>query len=96
MGICYYHGSYFVTLVLLLDHLKLLVSGDGAVIPATYKQIMPGIVYSLQVGLSTQSPSGRVRISMRRGFCTDAAGNLFQRTANSSVLVHFGMYVHSF
>jgi hypothetical protein len=76
-GICYYHGSYFVTLVLLLDHLKPLVSGDGAVIPATYKQIMPGIIYSLQVGLSTQTPSGRVRISMRRGFCTDAAGNLF-------------------
>jgi hypothetical protein len=96
MVICYYNRSYFVTLVLLLDHLKPLVSGDGAVIPATYKQIMPGIVYSLQVGLSTQTPSGRVRISMRRGFCTDAAGNLFQRTANSSVLVHFGMYVHSF
>ncbi|KAH9534978.1 hypothetical protein CY35_17G030300 [Sphagnum magellanicum] len=37
----------------------LLVSGDGAVIPATYKQIMPGIVYSLQVGLSTQTPSDR-------------------------------------
>jgi hypothetical protein len=77
MGICYYHGSYFVTLVLLLDHLKLLVSGDGAVIPATYKQIMLGIVYSLQVRLSTQTPPGRVRISMRRGFCTDAARNLF-------------------
>jgi hypothetical protein len=44
----------------LLDHLKLLVSGDGTVIPATYKQIMLGIVYSLQVGLSTQTPSGRV------------------------------------
>ncbi|CAK9867304.1 unnamed protein product [Sphagnum jensenii] len=73
----------------------LLVSGDGAVIPATYKQIMPGIVYSLQVGLSTQTPSGRVRISMRRGFCTDAAGNLFQRTANSSVLVHFDRTVPS-
>jgi hypothetical protein len=57
---------------------------------------MPGIVYSLQVGLSTQTPSGRVRISMRRGFCTDAARNLFQIIANSGVLVHFGMYVHSF
>jgi hypothetical protein len=56
---------------------------------------MPGIVYSLQVGLSTQTPSGRVRISMRRGFCTDAAGNLFQRTANSSVLVHFDRTVPS-
>jgi hypothetical protein len=96
MGICYYHGSYFVTLVLLLDHLKLLVSGDGAIIPVTYKQIMFRIVYSLQVGLSTQTPSGRVRISMRRGFCTDVAGNLFLRIANSSVLVHFGMRVHSF
>jgi hypothetical protein len=60
MGICYYHGSYFVTLVLLLDQLQLLVYGDGAVIPATYKQIMPGIVYSLQVRLSIQTPSGRV------------------------------------
>jgi hypothetical protein len=96
MGICYYHGSYFVTLVLLLDHLKLIVFGDGAVIPTTYKQIIPGIVYSLQVGLSTQTPSGGVRISMRRGFCIDAARNLFQRTANSSVLVHFGMRVHPF
>jgi hypothetical protein len=63
--------------VLLLDHLKLLVSGDGAVIPATYKQIMLGIVYSLQVGLSTQTPSSRVQISMRRGFCTNVARNLF-------------------
>jgi len=32
----------------------------GSVIPATYKQIMLGIIYPLQVGLSTQTPSCRV------------------------------------
>lgn len=60
--------------------------------PDTLKVIQPNLKYSLMVNLSTttQSQYGRVVVIMDKGFCTDAAGNRFLRTNNSSVFIHFG------
>lgn len=74
---------------------QLLVYGSGTVLPSTLEVLKnPGLVYSLQVGLSTLTPTGRVAIVTRKQFCTDVAGNLYQRNSNSSVVVHYGTHIH--
>ena len=74
---------------------QLLVYGSGTVLPSTLEVLKnPGLAYSLQVGLSTLTPTGRVTIVTRKQFCTDKAGNLYQRNSNSSVVVHYGTHEH--
>lgn len=58
--------------------------------PTTLNVIQPNLKYSLTVGLSSRVPFGRVVLVMDKKFCTDAAGNNFARTENSSFFVHFG------
>ncbi|XP_058087384.1 uncharacterized protein LOC131234484 isoform X2 [Magnolia sinica] len=53
------------------------------------KILQPGLKYSLLVGSSPNVEYGRVILVMDIGFCTDAAGNWFTRTANSSYFLHF-------
>ncbi|KAJ4973650.1 hypothetical protein NE237_006824 [Protea cynaroides] len=68
---------------------NLLVYGAGRVIPSTFKILQPDLKFSLLVGLSSSVNYGRIIGVMDKNFCTDSAGNLFTRTANSSFFVHF-------
>eukprot|EP01018_Ginkgo_biloba_P009481 Gb_04485 [translate_table: standard] len=68
---------------------NLLVYGPGQVIPSTFRVIQSDLKYSIIVGLSTRIQFGRVILVMDRSFCTDSAGNEFQRTQNSSSIIHF-------
>ncbi|KAM7465314.1 hypothetical protein LguiB_012876 [Lonicera macranthoides] len=65
------------------------VYGPGQVMPTTLNVIQPNLKYSLTVGLSSSVHFGRVVLVMDKKFCTDAAGNNFARTENSSFFVHF-------
>ena len=75
-------------------NLQLLIYGPGTVVPSTLKVLTPGLEYSIQVALSTQSPTGKVTITTAKKFCSDAAGNLYQRTSNSSVVIRFSKCNH--
>ncbi|KAL7605511.1 hypothetical protein Lser_V15G17248 [Lactuca serriola] len=68
---------------------SLIVYGAGQVIPKTLKTIKPNLKYSILVNLSPIVEYGRVVLVTDKGFCTDAAGNQFTRTANSSFFLHF-------
>ncbi|KAF5175266.1 transmembrane protein [Thalictrum thalictroides] len=68
---------------------NLLVYGPGQVIPSTLKVLQPDLKFSLLVGLSSNIQYGRVVIVMDKSFCTDVAGNSFQRTTNSRFILHF-------
>ncbi|XP_038685245.1 uncharacterized protein LOC119985132 isoform X2 [Tripterygium wilfordii] len=68
---------------------NLLVYGAGHVIPSSLIILQPNLKYSLLVGLSSTVVYGRVILVMDKNFCTDAAGNRFTRTMNSSFSVHF-------
>ncbi|KVI06308.1 uncharacterized protein LOC112509183 [Cynara cardunculus var. scolymus] len=68
---------------------SLLVYGAGQVIPTTLTTIKPNLEYSISVNLSSAVEYGRVVLVTDKGFCRDAAGNQFTRTASSSFLVHF-------
>ncbi|XVF09579.1 hypothetical protein REPUB_Repub07fG0106300 [Reevesia pubescens] len=70
--------------------LKLLVYGVGQVVPSSLVVLKPNLKYSLFVGISSAIQYGRLVLAMDRNFCTDAAGNTFTRSANSSFYVHFG------
>ena len=48
------------------------------------------------VALSSYVPSGRAVVALARNACADAAGNLFQRTDNSTFVIHFGRYFNLF
>lgn len=72
-----------------VDTCDLVVRGSGAVLPSTLRVVTPGLAYSLQVGLSTLVPSGRVSLTTSRQICTDGAGNPYQRSANSTIVVRF-------
>ncbi|XP_020098257.1 uncharacterized protein LOC109717023 [Ananas comosus] len=67
----------------------LLVYGAGHVIPSTLEILQPGLEYSLVVGFSNTVEYGRLVLVMDKNFCTDAAGNRFTRTPNSSFTLHF-------
>ena len=58
-------------------------------IPATLRVILPDLKYNIIVGLSTSTQCGRVILVMDRSFCSDSAGNRFQRTGNSSDNIHY-------
>ncbi|KAM7483188.1 hypothetical protein LguiB_007771 [Lonicera macranthoides] len=68
---------------------ELLVYGPGQVMPTMLNVIQPNLKYSLTLGLSSSVHFGRVVLVMDKKFCTDAAGNNFARTENSSFFVHF-------
>ncbi|PIA61846.1 hypothetical protein AQUCO_00200088v1 [Aquilegia coerulea] len=68
---------------------NLLVYGPGHVIPSTLKVLQPDLKFSLLVSLSSNIQYGRVIIVTDKSFCTDVAGNSFQRTTNSSFVLHF-------
>ncbi|KAG0625415.1 hypothetical protein M758_2G053200 [Ceratodon purpureus] len=68
---------------------ELLVFGAATVIPSTVEDIEKGRVYTLIVELSSAVPRGRVVVTLARSACADAAGNLFQRTDNSTFVIHF-------
>ncbi|XP_024025314.1 uncharacterized protein LOC21397720 isoform X2 [Morus notabilis] len=68
---------------------NLLVYGPGQVIPTSLHVLQQNLTYSLAVSLSSQVQYGRVVLVMDKYFCTDNAGNIFERAANSSFYVHF-------
>ncbi|CAN6336588.1 unnamed protein product [Urochloa humidicola] len=65
------------------------VYGPGHVEQSTLRELRPGLVYSVAVSISPEAEYGRVILFMGKGFCTDAAGHPFTRTANSSFTLHF-------
>lgn len=68
---------------------NLLVYGAGQIVPSSLIILEPNLKYSLFVGISSTIQYGRLVLVMDRYFCTDAAGNIFTRSANSSFHVHF-------
>ncbi|CAN1149733.1 hypothetical protein LINPERPRIM_LOCUS18596 [Linum perenne] len=72
-----------------VDSCDLLVYGAGEVIPSSLTILEPYLKYSVMVALSRGSAYGRVVLVMNKNFCTDAAGNMFTRTDNSSSFVRF-------
>ncbi|XP_049932166.1 uncharacterized protein LOC116248337 isoform X2 [Nymphaea colorata] len=68
---------------------SLLVYGPGQVVPSTLQVVQSDLKFSIVVSFSTAAQYGRVILAMRRGFCTDSAGNRFIRTANSTYTLHF-------
>ncbi len=86
--------EFFLTDWLFLCFWKqLLVYGAGVVVPSTFQEIEHGLVYSAIVMLSTQVPSGKATIVIAKRACADIAGNLFERSANSSFVIRFGTKV---
>ncbi|XP_073003266.1 uncharacterized protein [Typha latifolia] len=71
------------------NHCNLLVYGAGHILPSTLKILQPDLEFSLIVGIPTDILYGRLLLVMDRSFCTDAAGNRFTRTSNSSFTLHF-------
>ncbi|CAL9127599.1 unnamed protein product, partial [Musa acuminata var. zebrina] len=68
---------------------NLLVYGAGHVLPSTLKVLLPDRVFTLMVGISADVQFGRLVLVMDKGFCMDSAGNSFERTSNSSFILHF-------
>lgn len=68
---------------------NLVVYGPGRVEPSTLQELRPGLLYSVAVAISPEAQYGRIILLMGRGFCTDAAGHPFTRTANSTFTLHF-------
>jgi hypothetical protein len=89
-------GLVFLMDCLFISLNQLLVHGPGVVVPSTFEEIEHGLIYSVVVMLSTQVPSGKVTVVMARRPCADAAGNLFERTANSSFVIRFGTSIQTF
>lgn len=71
------------------DYCSLLVYGPGHVMPSTLKVLRPDLEFSLMVAISADVQYGRLVLVMDKNFCTDAGGNRFTRTTNSSFLLHF-------
>ncbi|XP_039840587.1 uncharacterized protein LOC120700424 [Panicum virgatum] len=68
---------------------NLIVYGPGRVEPSTLRELRPGLLYSVAVAISPAAQYGRIILLMGRGFCTDAAGHPFIRTANSTFTLRF-------
>nr|POE83275.1 hypothetical protein CFP56_63664 [Quercus suber] len=68
---------------------KLLVYGDGNVMPTSLKTPQPNLQYSILVDLSSTAQYGRVILVMDKNFCTDSAGNKFERNKNSNFTLRF-------
>ncbi|XP_049936469.1 uncharacterized protein LOC116264164 isoform X2 [Nymphaea colorata] len=67
----------------------LLVYGPAQVIPTTLEVLQTDTKFSILVSFYPNVQYGRVILAMRRGFCTDVAGNRFLRTSNSTYHLHF-------
>ncbi|CAN6453168.1 unnamed protein product [Victoria cruziana] len=67
----------------------LLVYGPARVIPTTLEVLQTDLKFSILVSFYPSVQYGRVILAMRRGFCTDVAGNRFLRTSNSTYQLHF-------
>lgn len=72
---------------------QLLVYGAGAVMPSTFVELEKGRVYSVVIELAPEAPRGRVNVVIAKRACADAAGNFFQRTDNSTFVIHFGCFL---
>ena len=72
--------------------MQLVVRGPAVAYPSTFETLVSGIAYSLEVGLSTQVSTGKVTLTTPRQICTDAAGNAYERSANSTIVVRFSMF----
>uniref|UniRef100_A0A7N2MN02 Uncharacterized protein n=1 Tax=Quercus lobata TaxID=97700 RepID=A0A7N2MN02_QUELO len=68
---------------------NLLVHGAGKVIPNSLKILQPNLQYSVLVNLSSTAQYGRVILIMDKNFCTDSAGNKFERNKNSNFTLRF-------
>ncbi|XP_075663392.1 uncharacterized protein LOC142632968 [Castanea sativa] len=68
---------------------NLLVYDAGQVIPTSLKTLQPNLQYSVLVDLSSPAQYGRVTLVMDKNFCTDSAGNKFERNKNSNFTLHF-------
>ncbi|KAF3784447.1 hypothetical protein EJ110_NYTH30086 [Nymphaea thermarum] len=67
----------------------LLVYGPAQVIPTTLEVLQTDMKFSILVSFYPNVQYGRIILAMRRGFCTDVAGNRFLRTSNSTYHLHF-------
>ncbi|KAL4325881.1 hypothetical protein GQ457_11G033370 [Hibiscus cannabinus] len=68
---------------------NLLVYGAGEVVPSSLTILEPNLKYLLFVSISSSSQYGRLVLVMDRGFCSDASGNTFTRSPNSTFYVHY-------
>ncbi|XP_039057965.1 uncharacterized protein LOC120201425 isoform X1 [Hibiscus syriacus] len=68
---------------------NLLVYGAGEVVPSSLTILEPNLKYLLFVSISSASQYGRLVLVMDRDFCSDAAGNPFTRSPNSTFYVHY-------
>lgn len=69
------------------NYCSILVYGAGHILSTTLKVLQPDLEFTVQVGISTDIQYGRLVLVMDKHFCTDAAGNRFTRTVNSSFLL---------
>nr|XP_023874654.1 uncharacterized protein LOC111987179 [Quercus suber] len=79
-------GSFLCSSV---NDCNLLVYGDGNVMPTSLKTPQPNLQYSILVDLSSTAQYGRVILVMDKNFCTDSAGNKFERNKNSNFTLRF-------
>ncbi|KAK7826142.1 hypothetical protein CFP56_032440 [Quercus suber] len=79
-------GSFLCSSV---NDCNLLVYGDGNVIPTSLETPQPNLQYSILVDLSSTTQYGRVILVMDMNFCTDSAGNKFERNKNSNFTLRF-------
>ncbi|CAA6673081.1 unnamed protein product [Spirodela intermedia] len=68
---------------------NLLVYGSGQVLPSSLKVLQLDLKYSLIVNIPPDVEYGRLVVVMDKNFCRDKSGNLFRRTAKSSIRLHF-------
>uniref|UniRef100_A0A0E0A3N1 Bacterial Ig-like domain-containing protein n=1 Tax=Oryza glumipatula TaxID=40148 RepID=A0A0E0A3N1_9ORYZ len=65
------------------------VYGPGRVDPSSLQVLRPALQYSVHVTIPPELLYGRLILVMAKGFCTDAAGHHFIRTANSTFTLRF-------
>ncbi|KAK1270816.1 hypothetical protein QJS04_geneDACA012623 [Acorus gramineus] len=66
-----------------------LITGPGTIDVSMLQIIEPGIKYRLSLIPSADAIYGRIVIRLADKFCTDDAGNLFRRTTDSVLTLHF-------
>ncbi|KAF2305074.1 hypothetical protein GH714_001601 [Hevea brasiliensis] len=66
-----------------------LLQGPAYVQASSLHTVKPNIEYRLDIILSLESINGRVIVRMADNFCTDKAGNTFNRTNGSITVIHF-------
>ncbi len=89
------NGMECNTVLIGILHLQLSVYGPGRVDPSSLQVLRPALQYSVHVTIPPELLYGRLILVMAKGFCTDAAGHHFIRTANSTFTLRFGTYTYT-